>query len=133
VKLSRDESLGLMFLFAGLIALLLLTPGLLGDAGPALLRVLFGWGAPVVVLGLVLGGVALVFSGKMGWQVRWKAVAFGELFFFCLLILIHVGIQDPFDVALAGSGGGIVGWAGSEFLELLLPFPFVWLVTVAGL
>ena len=133
MRLPKDETLGLAFLAIGLVALMLLAPGLFTGAAPAPLRVLLGWGAFVIVVMLVVGGIALTFAGKMGWQVRWAAVAWSEVGLLSLLMLTHLGETQPLDAALAGRGGGVVGWAVSEFLGLLLPPVLVWVIGIGGL
>ncbi|PKO23349.1 MAG: hypothetical protein CVU38_04510 [Chloroflexi bacterium HGW-Chloroflexi-1] len=133
MKFPKDETLGLAFLAIGLIALMLLAPGLFTSAEPALLRVLLGWGAFVIVVTLVVGGIALTFAGKMGWRARWDVVAWSELGLLSLLVLSHLGQARPLDAALAGRGGGVVGWAVSEFLGLLLPPVLVWAIGIGGL
>ena len=128
-----DDFLGLVLVVAGLIASFLLVPDLIPSTGPALLRVLFGWGAIAVVIGLILGGVALSFAAKMGWQVRWRAVAYGELLLLTILALVGLLPARPYLAAAAGDGGGIIGWAIDEFLRRLLPEPAVWSVLMVGL
>ena len=77
MKLTRNEIVGLVLVVVGLIALVLLLPGLVGRPGPAPMRVLFGWGAVIVVLALILGGLAVLFSNRMGWEIRWLTIAGG--------------------------------------------------------
>ncbi|MDQ1301958.1 MAG: FtsK protein, partial [Chloroflexota bacterium] len=125
---SRNQAIGLALLVAGLIALLLLLPGLLGGRGPAPLRVLFGWGAVGVLLAAVLGGVVVLFADKLGWQVRWPAVAAAEVIFLGLLAALHLGQPAPLAAARAGAGGGLVGWALSQLLLIVLPLELAWLV-----
>jgi S-DNA-T family DNA segregation ATPase FtsK/SpoIIIE len=133
VKASRNEISGLALLAVGLVALLLVLPGLLGGNGPAPLRVLFGDGAVIVVLALILGGVTVLFSGRIGWRIPWPAVAAGELLFAVLLTTAHWGLEAPLLVALTGQGGGIFGWATSEFLTAVLPSPLAWAVSLSVL
>jgi S-DNA-T family DNA segregation ATPase FtsK/SpoIIIE len=128
VKLPRNETIGLALLGLGLIALL----GLLGGQGPAPLRVLFGWGAEVIILALALGGVAALLAGRMGWQVRWMAVAAGEILFTVLLTAAHLTQRDPLAAAQAGEGGGLLGWATSQLLTAILPLTLTWGVTVVA-
>ena len=115
-------------LAVGLIALVLLLPGLLGGRGPAPLRVLFGWGAVGVLLVAILGGVAVLFADKLGWQVRWPVVAAAEVIFLGLLAALHLGRPAPLAAARAGDGGGLVGWALSQLLLVVLPLELAWLV-----
>ncbi len=133
MKLPRDEHLGLALVVAGLMALMLLMPGLL-MAGPAPLRVLLGWGGVIAAAALTLGGIAVAFAEKLGWRVRWDAIAWGELLGLALLTLSHTGLADGLAAARAGQGGGLIGWALSQVLELLLPIPLAQAVaTVAAL
>jgi S-DNA-T family DNA segregation ATPase FtsK/SpoIIIE len=133
VKLPRNETWGLALMIAGLAALVLFTPGLL-VSGPAPLAVLFGWGAPAVVVTLLVGGVAVTLARKMGWQVRWGAAAAGELLFLALLTLVHLALSGDqgfaaLDEALAGQGGGLVGWAFSRLLVKAGSLALAWGVT----
>jgi len=132
VKTSKNDLIGWGVVIAGLIALLLLIPGAV-ESGPALLRVLFGWGAFAFVPMLLFGGIALAFAGRMGWRVRWRAIAFGEVFFVALLGLLHLDEPMPLDAALNGLGGGIVGWAVSQLLTEALGAFGARLVILAGL
>jgi S-DNA-T family DNA segregation ATPase FtsK/SpoIIIE len=127
-KPPRTQAIGLALLAVGLIALALLLPGLLGGRGPAPLRVIFGWGAAGVLLAVVLGGVAVLFADKLGWQVRWPAVAAAEVICLGLLAALHLGQPTPLAAARAGDGGGLVGWALSQVLLVVLPLELAWLV-----
>ncbi|MCX6030633.1 MAG: DNA translocase FtsK [Chloroflexi bacterium] len=131
MKYPRDEQIGLALLVAGLIALLASMPGLV-MAGPAPLRVLLGWGAIVAVAALTLGGVAAAFAPKLGWRVRWEAAAWGELLGLALLVFSHLGLADPLATARSGGGGGLVGWALSQLLEMLLPVPMAQAIAITG-
>jgi DNA segregation ATPase FtsK/SpoIIIE, S-DNA-T family len=108
---TRGEFLGMVIAGLGLLALLLLLPG--GSGEPGLLRVALGWGAMVIVPAAVLGGILIVFAGRFGWQVRWAAIAGGELLLLAVLALSHTG--RSLAAARAGEGGGIIGWAFSLF------------------
>jgi S-DNA-T family DNA segregation ATPase FtsK/SpoIIIE len=115
--------------------LLLLLPGLFASAGPPPLRVLFGWGAPVVVVALAAGGFALIFAGRFGWQVRWQAVAAGESLFLALLTVLHLAAgraEGLWATVLAGHGGGLVGWAIGQLLVDLAGATGATLVALAG-
>jgi S-DNA-T family DNA segregation ATPase FtsK/SpoIIIE len=126
VKLTRSEIGGLVVTGAGLIALMLLLPGLAGRPGPAVMRVLFGWGAILVVLGLVIGGLVVFLSHRLGWEIRWLLVAGGELIFLASLTAIHLSFSDPLAAALAGEGGGLLGWAARDALRSVLPEALAW-------
>ena len=116
MKITQDEGLGLALAAVGLIALLLLAPLLGEQGGPPPLRVVFGWGAVVLAPALALGGVLIAFSGRMGWQVRWPAIALLEGLFWAGLTIAHLYQPDPLAAALAGQGGGVVGWATAQAL-----------------
>lgn len=119
-----------MSLIGGLIGVFLLVPGSFSATGVTPLRALLGWGAYAVVAVLVLGGVALAFASKMGWRVRWAAVLAGELLLLLLLAASHLGRADPLGDAQAGYGGGIVGWAISQFLLTFVPTPVAWALLI---
>jgi DNA segregation ATPase FtsK/SpoIIIE, S-DNA-T family len=116
-RLTRDEILGIALIGLGLIALLLWLP-LGSNAGPGPLAAGFGWGAAVIVVAAVLGGIAIAFAGRFGWQVRWQAIASLELLLISLLAFSHVG--QPLAAAEAGEGGGLVGWGISQLLTEVL-------------
>jgi len=111
MRTSRNDLIGWGLVGVGLIALMLLVPGLASAGGPAPMRVLLGWGAFVAVPALILGGVMLAFAGRMGWEVHWRAIVCGELLFLAVFGLIHLSLPQPLDAAWAGLGGGIVGEA----------------------
>ncbi len=132
MKLPSLAAIGLMLVVAGLVALMLLMPGLFTATGPAPLRVIFGWGAFLIAPALILGGLAVAFAPKMGWQVRWPAIFWGEMVVLALLTLAHLGVAQPLEMALNGRGGGLVGWAFSQFF-LALPAPLAWATALIGL
>lgn len=118
MKRTLQDTIGWILIGVGLLALLLLAPGLAGAAGPAPLRVWFGWGGFLLAPALALGGVAVAFAGRMGWQVRWRAISAGEVLLLAALIVSHV--DRSLGEALAGRGGGVVGWAFAQALTDLL-------------
>jgi S-DNA-T family DNA segregation ATPase FtsK/SpoIIIE len=120
MKTSRNDLIGWGLVGAGLIALMLLVPGLAPARGPAPMRVLLGWGAFIVIPAVILGGVMLAFAGRLGWEVRWRAIACGELLFLALIGLIHVSFAPETDAGWAGGGGGIVGQGLTQPLRDLL-------------
>lgn len=128
----RNPLLGLLLMAVGLIALALLLPGLLDKTGPAPLRVLLGWGAIGATLAAIVGGVAVLFADRFGWQVRWPAVVAGEVIFLALLAAAHLEQVAPLAAARAGAGGGLVGWALSQLLLAVLPHELAWVV-LAGI
>ncbi|MGC8780756.1 MAG: hypothetical protein ACP5UQ_07830, partial [Anaerolineae bacterium] len=133
MKLPRDETIGLALLGAGLVALALLLPGEPGAGGPAPLRVAFGGAATMVVLALVAGGVALLFAGRLGWQVRWPAIAAAEAGLLVLLAVAHLNEREPWLAARVGRGGGLIGWALSQLLLAVFPAELAYaLLILAG-
>ncbi len=130
MKLKRNEIIGLVLVAVGLIALVLLLPGLVGRPGPAPMRVLFGWGAIIVVLAFILGGLAVFLSNRMGWEIRWLTIAGGELIFLALVTAAHLAARDPLTAALAGNGGGLLGWAARDALRSVMPQRAAWAITV---
>jgi DNA segregation ATPase FtsK/SpoIIIE, S-DNA-T family len=127
LRLLNSRTLSVALLVAGLVALLLLLPGLFGTAASPL-RVALGWGAFVVCAALVGGGVAVYlapelhhrFAPRSGLRASWKAVALAELLLILLLILTHLATGRSLEATLAGEGGGLVGWAGSTLLSGLM-------------
>ena len=111
MKTSRNDLIGWGLVGAGLIALMLLVPGLAPARGPAPMRVLLGWGAFIAVPAVILGGVALAFAGRMGWEVHWRAIVFGELMFLAVLGLLHLSLAQPIDAGWAASAVGSWAWA----------------------
>ena len=133
VKASRDELIGFGLAGVGLVGLVLLAPGLASlTSGPPPLRVLLGWGAYFAVPALLLGGGALAFAGKLGWQIRWRAVICGELLLLALLGFWHANTAQPWIAATAGRGGGVLGWAIAQAIADLLGMTAARLITLAG-
>ena len=135
MKTSRNDLIGWGLVGAGLVALMLLVPGLASARGPAPMRVLLGWGAFIAIPAVILGGVMLAFAGRLGWEVRWRAVVFGEVLFLAILGLLHLSLAQPIDAGWAGVGGGIVGQGMTQPLaDLLGTFGarLVLLVAVSG-
>jgi S-DNA-T family DNA segregation ATPase FtsK/SpoIIIE len=121
-----DEIFALFLIAIGLVSLFSLlgtTSGELADKWALALGRAFGTGKIVVPFVALLAG-ACILAPKLGFKVRvnwWRVVA-GEVFFVLALGYIHLSINDPipFAVALAGRGGGFVGWAVQEALFPLL-------------
>jgi DNA segregation ATPase FtsK/SpoIIIE, S-DNA-T family len=128
LKPSAQETAGWAIVGLACIALLLLVFNLGLDAPP--LRVLFGWGALLVIPALLAGGLALVFAERKHWRVRWIPVVCAELFFLCLLGMSHISSTAGLADALMGRRGGLMGWGISEFLLVFLSSPLVWAVLI---
>ena len=96
-----------------------------------LLRILFGWGAYLLVPALLAGGLALALSERRPWRFRWPAVLALETLFIALLALAHAGSSFGLAEALLGRRGGLVGWGVNELLRIFLPQPLVWLLLFA--
>jgi S-DNA-T family DNA segregation ATPase FtsK/SpoIIIE len=123
----QRELLGLGLLALAVVTLLSLlsvTSGTVSDGAAALLRQLLGWGAIPITLSVgVLG--ALLMVGQLrdeSGPLRWDVVIGVELLFVAGLALLHlvVGGDNPLKTAIAGEGGGLVGWGISTLLADLL-------------
>lgn len=132
MKASWDERIGFAVAGAGLVAVALLAPSLAGSNGPTPLRWLLGWGAFIAAPAVLLGGIALAFAGKLGWQARWRAVICLELLFLALLGFWHANTAQPWAAALAGRGGGVVGWAIAQAIADLLGIAGARTITLAA-
>ena len=129
---SLPEISGLAMAVAGLaLAVWQVLGWLLGTTTALLPWIVFGWGAPVVALALILGGPALALSDRRGWQPRWPAVMAGEALLVAALTLLHLSASDPQATALRGEGGGLIGWAVSQVLLSLGRLP-AWALTALG-
>jgi S-DNA-T family DNA segregation ATPase FtsK/SpoIIIE len=127
LRRSDRKILSLALLVAGLVSLLLLTPGLFDAITPPL-RAALGWGAYVICAAL-LAGAAVAYAAPAlqrrwpetrAWRVSWRGIALAELFLFLLLMLSALASDRSLQTALAGQGGGLVGWAGSTLLTGLI-------------
>ncbi len=113
---------GLLVLAAiTLLSLFSVTSGTLSDGWALLLRQLFGWGAIPVALGGGWLGIVLLFGSLRHESrplVRWDVIIGVELFLVSGLSLLHlfVGGEEGLATALAGTGGGVVGWGISALL-----------------
>ena len=136
----RRELVGLSLLAVTIVTCLSLfsiTSGSLSDGWAHLLRQLFGWGVIPIVLGvgwlgavLLLGrlrdqsdaGVSRVSGTDGNTPIRWDIVVAMELLVVGGLSLLHLlaGSDEPLTTALAGNGGGVVGWGISAALTALV-------------
>jgi len=127
----QREMVGLLLMALGavtLLGLLGVTSGALSDWWVLLLRRIFGWGALVVALSLLAGGILLLFR-NLGERLdmRWEVAVGLEVMFASALALLHLlsFSDDPLRLAREGGGGGYVGWA----LSVLLRDALGWLLT----
>ena len=141
LKPFQREILGLLLLALGVLtflALLSATSGALSRWWARLLRLLFGWGAYPVALGLgALGLFLLLGNLELGPEVRWETVVGLEAALLAVLGLLHLLAfsEDPLRLAEKGGGGGYIGWAISSLLigALGWPIALVLLLAAAGL
>ncbi len=119
----RIEMLGLIAAFFGALILLNLPASSDSAFGwvSQKLRQLAGWGSYVITIGLLFGGLYLLFR-RIDRRIKITAgqIIGVELIMMALLPLTHwsLGIRMP--QALAGEGGGVVGWALSTWLFAIL-------------
>ena len=133
------EIVGLFLIAVGgvtLLALMSVTEGAVSDSWTAFLRRIFGWGAWVIALLLIAGGVALLLRRTLQDRALapWSTVIGVELVFFALLGLTHTldASSDPLLTAQAGRAGGYIGWAIRYLLEDALGrWPAVAVVSLA--
>jgi S-DNA-T family DNA segregation ATPase FtsK/SpoIIIE len=126
----QREIVGLLLVALGtvtLLGLLRVTSGALSDWWTLLLRRIFGWGALVVALSLLVGGLLLLFRNlgtRLG--LRWEMAVGLEVMFASGLALLHLLTfsEDPLRLAQEGGGGGYIGWA----LSVLLGNALGWLL-----
>ncbi|MBC7250573.1 MAG: DNA translocase FtsK [Anaerolineae bacterium] len=135
----QREIVGLLLMALGtitLLALLGVTSGVLSDWWTLLLRRIFGWGAAVVALSLIGGGLLLLFR-NLGTRLRlrWEMAIGLEVMFVAGLALAHLlsFSDDPLNLARAGGGGGYIGWALSTLLRNALGGLLSALVLLLGL
>jgi S-DNA-T family DNA segregation ATPase FtsK/SpoIIIE len=120
----QRELMGLGLLVVAIITLLSLfsvTSGALSDGWALLLRQLFGWGTIPVVVGVGWLGILLLLGSLRDESVsllRWDVIIGVELLLVAGLSLLHlfVGGDEALAMALAGAGGGLVGWGVSLLL-----------------
>ncbi len=130
----QREIVGLLILaLAGitLLGLFSVTSGTLTEWWIIALRRFFGWGAYVVAVGLVAGGMFLLLTNlEQKWRPAWRTIIGLEVIFVSGLALLHLlsFSQDPWCLAMNGQGGGLVGWAISRLLINALGAPIALLV-----
>jgi S-DNA-T family DNA segregation ATPase FtsK/SpoIIIE len=132
----RQELGGLLLFVVAVISMLGLLK--LTQAGPLatwtmLLRRLAGWGVyPLIILTAALGIYLILarFEGLI--RLTIGQVIGLELALLSLVILIHPIFGDGLAGALAGQGGGVIGWAISDAL-LTLVGPFLTGLAILGL
>ncbi len=149
------EDLGGVALLAGgvisMLALLGLSTGTWTDVISDALLVWLGWGAALAPLSLLAVGIVLLARG-MGWRqtVPWVRVISAELAALCVLGGAHLGIAATdagnrgmeltealrsggmVAQALAGRGGGKIGWAMAVFAGELARDSAGWLLALIG-
>lgn len=116
-ELLTPEVIGFVLLAIGGLALASILRAAPGS--PAWLSQVFGWGAPIIALGLIVtGGLALA-SRTLRVRIRWPMLVGAELLFVGLLALTHLwwSGEDPLTQARMGGGGGYLGWGVSTLLR----------------
>ncbi len=137
LKPFQREILGLLVLALAAITILGLfsvTSGVLSNWWTRLLRRVFGLGAYLVAVGLVVAGISLLLS-NLGQRLKagWRTIIGLEVIFLAGLALVHLlsFSQDPWRLAESGGGGGFVGWAVSNLLIEALGWPIALLILLA--
>lgn len=133
----RREILGLLLLALAAITILGLfsvTSGALSNWWARLLRGIFGWGAYLVAIAMLVAGISLLLN-NLGQALRidWKTIIGLEVVFVAGLAFVHLlsFSRDPFRLAKGGGGGGLVGWAVSNILIEALGWPIALLILLA--
>ena len=123
-QLFPPEVWGFLLIAVGavtMLALMGITKGLVSDGWTRFLRRIFGWGAWVVALSLIVGGVALLIRRTLRERIKapWSTVIGVELAFVAILGMTHSldRSPDPMLTAETGRGGGYIGWAVRYLLE----------------
>jgi S-DNA-T family DNA segregation ATPase FtsK/SpoIIIE len=138
-QLSRElAGVGLLVLAAITgMGLLRLTSGTLLDDWVGLWQRALGWGAPALPLVLGAAGVLLL-QNRMGHPLLWpwRKLISGEIAYLALLTALHALAfgSDPWLLADAGGGGGMVGWTLSGlFMPLVGRLPTALLALATAL
>jgi S-DNA-T family DNA segregation ATPase FtsK/SpoIIIE len=124
-QLSRElAGVGLLVLAAVTgLGLLRLTSGTLLDDWVGLWQRALGWGAPALPLALGAAGV-LALQNRLGHPLLWpwRKLISGEIAYLALLTALHALAfgTDPWLLADAGGGGGMVGWTLSGLFITLV-------------
>jgi S-DNA-T family DNA segregation ATPase FtsK/SpoIIIE len=135
----QREIAGLLVLALAVITILGLfsvTSGVVSNWWTRLLRRIFGLGAYLVAVGLVVAGLCLLLS-NLGRELKvgWRTIIGLEVVFVASLALVHLPSfsqgQDPWRLAESGGGGGFVGWAISNLLIGALGWPIALLILLA--
>lgn len=128
-KLRERGIWGLVLLALSVVTLIGLfsrTSGTLLDSWSNLLLKTFGWGSYVVVLAAVVFSVLTIIDRLPPREsLPWQAIVGIEVAFVLLLGLIHLVFfnADPWRMAQAGSGGGLVGAVfGAVLSEMVGPW-----------
>lgn len=137
------EVFGLLSLTAGCVtflALLYVTRGTLSDWWANFLRQSFGWGAYLVPLGMVFGGLFLLRRNLDGpIQARWETLVGLEIIAVLSLVVMHfLAVPEaPIEMPPPGEGGGKAGWAISllllDSLGLTMTLMLLFLGMISGL
>ncbi len=139
LKPFQREIAGLLVLALAAITILGLlsaTSGVLSNWWTRLLRRIFGLGAYIVAVGLVVAGISLLLTNLgQGRKMNWKTIFGLEVIFIAGLALVHLLSisQDPWRLADSGGGGGFVGLAISNLLISILGWPIALLTLLAML
>ena len=103
---------GIFLITAGVISLLglvRLTSGGLVDPWIRLLESWLGWGAIIIPVTILAGGLVLLSARSQ--DLLWGRILALELLLFALLGLLSGILADGLPEAEIGEGGGIVGWS----------------------
>lgn len=125
-----SDIVGLVLALAALLTALALFgygPGLISGSVAGALRLLFGWGAYLLVLGIGIAGIGLVqqHSRRLNLQkLPWAYIVALEFFFFSVLALAHLFVTTTaLENIDSGLGGGIVGTMLGDAVASLLGLP----------
>lgn len=129
-SLPLSDIVGLLLALAALLIALALFgygPGLITGSVAGALRLLFGWGAYLLVLGVGVAGIALVHqhSRRLNLQqLPWAQIVAIEIAFFSALALAHLILTTTvFENADIEASGGIVGRMLGDVVASALGLP----------